>query len=780
MPGRRQQSILGGGAVGLAPDAFARAFPFHLACDDQMRVVQVGESLARIAPDVRPGTLVQQAFASARPACDLSHDFLLSRVETLLLLEHRATRIPFRGEFLRTESPAGWVFLGSPWFSSAEALEAAGLTLNDFALHDPIAELLLVGQTQRISIADLNALNDRLGRQREELKRTESLYRSAIAAANAVAYQEDFANDSLTYVGEGFAKLTGYESNAIRPSQLRALLLPTGEAGDDARRTTLMAGASGLRRRYDYQFRTLSGELRWFSDSFVVVTDSAENPVGAIGILEDITSRKQAEERLRKSEAEAHRLAVVANRTSNAVLLLDAGRKIEWVNEGFTRLTGYTIDEARGRLVADVLGTPDTDPEAHKAGLQAMREGRALREEVRLKRKDGSLCWVAAEIQPVRGPDRELTGFIAVGTDITAAKLYEQRLAQLHDELDAVLKVIPDGVVAFDAGGCVAYCNPAFEGLVGRSAGELVGMAAADVDALLARLGSPEDVPEPFLSLAEDRVDTICLVNPRPAIIARTIKAIRGKSAANQWRACYLRDITHESEVDRMKSEFLSTAAHELRTPMSSVHGFAELLVSRDFDAETARTIARTIHRQSSVLVQMVNDLLDLARIEAGRGRDVTLSRQPLAAIVREVSGGLLVQGDPRVVDLVPAAGDDAIVEVDTALLRQAITNVLSNAYKYSRGQGAIRLTLPVRNQGGERQVGVRVVDEGIGMTPEQLGRLFERFYRADPSGAIPGTGLGLTLVKEITEAMHGSVDVVSEVGRGTAVTLWFPAVTAE
>jgi PAS domain S-box-containing protein len=765
--------------VGLTPDAFARAFPFHFACDDELRVMQVGESLARVAPDARPGTLVQDAFVSARPARDISHDFLLTRAETLLLLEHRASGIPFRGQFVRTGRPAGWVFMGSPWFSSADALEAAGLTLNDFAIHDPVAELLLVGQTQQMAIADLNLLNERLGQQREALKLTESLYRSAIAAANAVAYQEDFAGDSFTYVGEGFAALTGYESNAIRPSQLRSLLLPTDEARGDTLTMTVAAGKSGLRRRYDYQFRTPSGELRWFSDSFVVVTDSANNPVGAIGILQDITSRKQAEQRLRSSEAEAHRLALVANRTSNAVLLLDADRKVEWINEGFSRLTGYSIGDVFGVPMVDVLGARDADPHSHDAMASAMLAGRVFRDEMRLRRKDGSIYWVTAEIQPVHGSDGELTGFIAVGTDITESKLYEERLSQLHDELDAVLKVIPGGVVAFDANGRVAYCNAAFEVLVGRPAGELAGMAADDVDVLLASMTSPDETPQRFMALVEDGVDVVRLTKPRPAIIARTVKAIRGQPAAIQWRACYLRDITREVEVDRMKSEFLSTAAHELRTPMSSVHGFAELLVSREFDAETVRTIARTIHRQSSALVQMVNDLLDLARIEAGRGRDIRLIRQPLGPIVRETVDGLMVQGDPRRVDLIPAAGDDEVIEVDAALLRQAITNVLSNAYKYSRGKGAIRLMLLTRAESARTQVGVRVEDEGIGMTPEQLKRLFERFYRADPSGAIPGTGLGLTLVKEITEGMRGSVDVESEVGRGTAVTLWFPSVAS-
>ena len=776
MPGRPHQSTTAGPVVGLAPDAFAHVFPFHFACDDELRVVQVGDSLVRVATDVHPGAQVQRAFLSVRPSRELSYDFFASSEETLLLLQHRATGIPFRGQLLRTAQPAGWVFLGSPWFSSAEALEAAGLSMNDFALHDPIAELLLVGQTQRMSIADLNTLNERLGRQREELKRTESLYRSAIAAANAVAYQEDFRTDSFTYVGEGFAKLTGHESADVRPSRLRSLLQPAGEAADDTRIATLFADKTGLRRRVDYQFQTEGGDLRWFSDSSVVVIDAAGNPVGSIGILEDITARKQAEQRLRNSEEAAHRLAMVADRTSNGVVLFDAGQRIEWVNEGFNRLTASSLEEVRGMSVRGLLSISGRDDRQHAGMFAAMDEGRAFHGEIQVPRMDGSSVWVAVDIQPVRAAAGELTGFIAVGTDISAAKLYEQRLAQLRDELDAVLKVIPDGIVAFDADGRVAYCNPAFATLVGRPASGLDGMAVADVDALLASMSGPEDTPETLMSLAEDRVDIMRLAKPRPAIIARTVKAIRGQRAANMWRACYLRDITREAEVDRMKSEFLSTAAHELRTPMSSVHGFAELLVSRDFDAETARTIARTIHRQSSVLVQMVNDLLDLARIEAGLGRDVVLTPQLLAPIVRETVDGLLVPGDPRKVELVSGAGDHAIVEVDATLLRQAITNVLSNAYKYSRGKGAIRLTLPTRAEGVRPQVGVRVVDEGIGMTPEQLGRLFERFYRVDPSGSIPGTGLGLTLVKEITEAMHGSVDVVSEVGRGTAVTLWFPA----
>jgi len=348
-------------------------------------------------------------------------------------------------------------------------------------------------------------------------------------------------------------------------------------------------------------------------------------------------------------------------------------------------------------------------------------------------------------------------------------------MEQLTGELNAILGVIPDGIVALTERGRFAYCNAAFERLVGRRVEDLTELDASGLDDLIGSLCVPGERPARLLELSESEGDVLRFASPARTI-SRTVRTIKGDSPAAQWRAFYLRDVTRETELDRMKSDFLTTAAHELRTPMSSVHGFAELLVSREFDAETRRTIARTIHRQSALLVQMVNELLDLARIDAGHGRDFAMEVQPLSPIVEETAAALLMPEDPRRVELVPAAGDLARVNVDASKLRLAITNVIANAYKYSRGRGAIRMLLPTRTSAGRAEVGIRVQDEGVGMTPEQLGRIFDRFYRANPAEDVPGTGLGMTLVKEIVEAKHGSVEIESEFGRGTTVTLWLPA----
>jgi signal transduction histidine kinase len=233
----------------------------------------------------------------------------------------------------------------------------------------------------------------------------------------------------------------------------------------------------------------------------------------------------------------------------------------------------------------------------------------------------------------------------------------------------------------------------------------------------------------------------------------------------------YLRDVTHETEVDRMKSEFLSHAAHELRTPMASIYGFSELLLEMDFDEATRRDLLETIHRQTQWLVDIINELLDLARIEARQGKDFTIEDIDLKALVQSAIDDLPLDRNrwPLDSDLEVAIGP---VKADPAKLKQALVNVLGNAQKYSPLGGRIRVAIVAK----PGSTGVAISDQGIGMTGDQIKRIGERFWRADTSGKIPGTGLGMTIVKEILQFHGGHVDVRSQFGVGTTITLWLPS----
>ncbi|OYU81697.1 MAG: histidine kinase, partial [Burkholderiales bacterium PBB5] len=181
-----------------------------------------------------------------------------------------------------------------------------------------------------------------------------------------------------------------------------------------------------------------------------------------------------------------------------------------------------------------------------------------------------------------------------------------------------------------------------------------------------------------------------------------------------------------------------------------------------------------TIHRQSSLLISMVNELLDLARIEARQGKDLQRGPHALGALIDRTVAALMVQGDPRQVTLDVRHGE-LVLPLDPDKIVRALTNVLGNAYKYSPAGGEIRLHTVTGVHEGRPAVGVCVSDEGIGMSADQAARVFERFFRADPSGNIPGTGLGMSLVKEIMVLHGGGAELRSAPGQGTQVTLWFP-----
>lgn len=363
----KQVHSSGLGGIELSPEGFARLFPFHFATDAGLVLTQTGPSLQRLATDLYPGASLGDIIEFVRPAGSATPEQLAKVQGSLVVLRHRSTGVVLRGQFLATSGMAGWVYLGSPWFVNSDALEASGLSLEDFPPHDSVAELLLFGQTQQMAMGDLRLLNERLERKRRQVEETEALYRAAISAANAVPYREDYLRDVFVYVGEGFPKLTGLEAGSIRPSELRSLDVGAVVASTDT--TLRVAGGEVLRRRREYRYLAPDGQERWFSDASVVFMSPAGVPTGAIGMLQDVTQRRQAEEQVRQ-------LATVAANTASAVAITNERREFIWVNDAFARLIGYGLEEIRGRLLRDFALGPATDMQEIDRAQAAMEAGR--------------------------------------------------------------------------------------------------------------------------------------------------------------------------------------------------------------------------------------------------------------------------------------------------------------------------------------------------------------------------------------------------------------------
>lgn len=231
------------------------------------------------------------------------------------------------------------------------------------------------------------------------------------------------------------------------------------------------------------------------------------------------------------------------------------------------------------------------------------------------------------------------------------------------------------------------------------------------------------------------------------------------------------RNITTEFEVDRIKSEFVSTVSHELRTPLASILGFTELIMTRNLKPDRQKKYLTTIYNEAGRLTALINDFLDIQRMEAGK-QIYENNEIELLPIIKKVIELQKVQTDKHDLILEYAGGCDRIIG-DGEKMEQALTNLIHNAVKYSPDGGEVRVALYEK----DGLVKIEIKDDGLGIPPEAMGKLFEKFYRVDNSDrrSIGGTGLGLTIVKEIIQFHKGEIHVESLYGKGSTFTVSLP-----
>ncbi|WP_396271328.1 CHASE domain-containing protein [Ideonella sp.] len=334
--------------------------------------------------------------------------------------------------------------------------------------------------------------------------------------------------------------------------------------------------------------------------------------------------------------------------------------------------------------------------------------------------------------------------------------------------LDAVSDLSPNGVLVFerhdDNTFRLVFTNPAFSELFGLRPGDLTGLSEEAVDEWLDGLRG-ELAPNPPLTPGDAVVQ---LAGPPLCILHRSSRE------GELHRVYYFRDVTSETEVERLKDEFLTTAAHELRTPLASVYGFSELLLRPDVPEAKREKLNQIVYRQAGVLKHLVDELLDLARLDSRGEQDFVTQEIDLRKVAETAAESSGTPENPHRIQVI--GGDKPLMaKVDPAKLQQAIVNATSNAIKYSAPDAPIVLRTVLTAHEGRPYAAIAVEDKGIGMSPEACERAFERFFRADPSGHILGAGLGLAILKEVITLHGGHITLTSELGVGTTITLWVP-----
>jgi PAS domain S-box-containing protein len=504
--------------------------------------------------------------------------------------------------------------------------------------------------------------------------------------------------------------------------------------------------------------------------------------------------------------AALHLAAVVAS-SDDVIISIDIDGIVQSWNPAAERLFGYSAEVMIGHSIGKVI--PADRQSEEDDVLARVRAGEVIDPfETQRLAKHGQRIDVSLTVSPIRDHAGRVIGASAIARDITTQK--RDVAAALH--LAAIVQSSDDVVVSKDLNGVVQSWNPAAERLFGYSPAEMIGQSIrkiipadrqAEEDDVLRKVRAGEVVDHfETQRLAKDGqlIDISLTVSPirdhsgrivGASKIARDIREQkrlieeRRRATANEEAA--RREVLEAQnrrmeEAARLKSEFVANMSHELRTPLNSIVGFTELIADARFGPlpERYREFAQVMHASAQHLLQLINDILDLAKVESGKV-DLKPEAVDLAQVVNETTTiirGLAARRRIHVLtDVDPALG---IVHLDPMRLKQVIYNYLSNAVKFTQEGG--RVVIRVRPEQGE-WFRIEVEDNGIGIKPEDVHRLFIEFQQLDEGTAkkFAGSGLGLALTKRLVEGQGGTVGVRSVFGSGSTFFATLPQrITAE
>jgi two-component system phosphate regulon sensor histidine kinase PhoR len=342
-----------------------------------------------------------------------------------------------------------------------------------------------------------------------------------------------------------------------------------------------------------------------------------------------------------------------------------------------------------------------------------------------------------------------------------------------RENMGIILQNVNDGILIIDAEGKIMMNNSAASKLLGIDKDSIEGKKLVEVVESYDVLNF---VDKNLKNFTGDSTEISILYPQKRYLKCDAVSAIL--KGNEQVLIVVIKDVTNERELDNFRREFISNVSHELKTPLTSIHGYAETLLDDDFtDIETVKHFLEIIENESARMSRLINDLLDLQKLEEGKVK-FEIEEIDLSKVIEYVSRIVKPLTESLKVELRTSCEGEVKIEGDFDRLVQAVLNLTDNAVKYTsqkeNGQKIVEVSCSMID---DRECEIKVKDTGIGIPADSLSRLFERFYRVDKarSRKVGGTGLGLSIVKMIVEAHKGRIEISSEVGTGSEFRIVLP-----
>ncbi|HEY0798008.1 MAG TPA: ATP-binding protein, partial [Candidatus Baltobacteraceae bacterium] len=476
----------------------------------------------------------------------------------------------------------------------------------------------------------------------------------------------------------------------------------------------------------------------------------------------------------------------------------DQSGTIVYVNDAFTRTFGYAPEEVIGRTRA-VLHGALTDRAALRAMRHRLASGEAAQVEIALYRKDGTYTWAQDHSRPLRNAANEITHYVSIARDVTDATVRHLTLSTQNESLTKLTSIARSLFVAFEPRALVQTLVVGVRELTGGRGMVYAGLPGGGY-ALTHDLGLPEaDSPRGDEFIESAAHAEICIIDEtghRAAvavpgskierIFAVSLDGIRMPSAQDvfaiallaQYFAVAARNVELYAELESRraavlelssaKSDLIAMLGHDFAGPLTSINGFAQLLLEQEYHEAETRTYIEMIAKSAQRLASLARDTLALSRLEHNE-IEMTLEPVDLVALVKDVANSFVDLREVRVTGQL----ETLVVRADGARLRQVFENLIGNAIKYSPDGNPVCVAVRRR---GDRAC-IAVLDSGIGIPESDRSQIFSRFLRASNARrmGIAGTGFGLYLVKRLVDRHGGQILFRSKVGRGSCFTVRLP-----
>jgi len=617
----------------------------------------------------------------------------------------------------------------------------------------------------------------------EALRDSEEKYR--------VLYQEaphayfTIGTDSYIRMANRHAvEMVGYAMDDLIGRPVFELYANTPAGEEKARKVFARFRAGEEIREEELEMRRADGEPVWISLTVLPVRDAEGQVVESRSMAVDITERKRGEEAVAQ-------LAAIVESSDDAILSKTLDGIITSWNPGAERLYGYSAKEAVGKPVSILI--PPDHAEELPAIMGRLKRGENIEHYDTVRaRKDGSRVDVSMRISPMKDTDGQIIGASAIARDIAERKQAEEERERLLERLDAerlrleaILETVPVGVVLVEADGHVSMANREAERLLGQPKEQIFSLPRRDrgLHHPAGKPYIPEELPFARALMSGQTSTGMELVVTRPDdstvhLLFNSLPVTDPEGHITAAVTAFL-DVTPLRELERQREEFISIVTHDLRGVLTIIRGYADYairLAPKDTLPEQVLQSLQEIASSSRRMDKMTSDLLDISRIEARR-LALTKEQVDLPSLTRAIvqRSGELTKGHPVRVEV---RGEAPLVEADPDRIEQVLSNLLSNAGKYSFPGSEITIEVEPR----PREVMVSVTNLGPGILPDGRERIFSRFHRARLAveDRIPGLGLGLYIAKGLVEAHGGRIWVQSEPGEYATFRFTLPVASGK